>query len=517
MNLYNSKQRWKIALLVIAILMVGASLFVSNSIVKGVSLRERDKAKQWADAIKKKIELVQLTNNTFQEVRNLERKKIAVWIEATKEISKETPLDVIPDYTFPLKIIEENKDIPVILLDNESKVSSYINLDFDTSYFRQINPKASKKEIINLFEDSLIQLAHSLEKKNLSFSVEVYKDLFMTYFYDDSKGLKKLEKDRDALITAFNQELIDNKSLIPVLLIDSASHAIIGSNLPQNKTNAIAIDNTIHELKKINPSIIIDFNDGNKNILYFDESKELKQLKYFPYIQFSIIGLFVLIGYIIFSTFRKAEQNQVWAGMAKETAHQLGTPLSSLMAWIQLLETENIDQMIPKEMMKDVVRLNKVTDRFSKIGSIPKLDNDDLTSTVKNVLDYLQRRFSDKVNLEFSAEDDISAKHNGPLMEWVIENICKNAVDAMSGKGNLSVTMHKSPEWVHIDIKDTGKGISPKQIKTVFQPGFSTKTRGWGLGLTLVKRIIKEYHKGKVFVLESEIGKGTTFRVSIPL
>lgn len=517
MNLYNSKQRWKIALLIIAILMVGASLFVSNSIVKGVSQRERDKAKQWADAIKKKIELVQLTNNTFQEVRNLERNKVSVWIEATKEISKETPLDVIPDFTFPLKIIESNKDIPVILLDNENKVSSYINLGFDTSDIRLKNSSVSKEKLLAQFDDSLVKLANQWKKKNLSFTVEVYKGFFMTYTYDDSKGLKKLEKDRDNLITAFNQELIDNKSLIPVLLIDSSTHKIIGSNFPTNKIEIKNLDKTINELTKINKPIVIDFNDGNKNILYFDESDEVKQLKYFPYIQFSIIGLFVLIGYIIFSTFRKAEQNQVWAGMAKETAHQLGTPLSSLMAWVQLLETYNVDPMVAEEMSKDVERLSKVTDRFSKIGSIPHLEDENLTETVKNVLDYLQRRFSDKIELAFHSDENIFTKHNGPLMEWVIENICKNAVDAMSGKGKLTVSMHQTPEWVHIDITDTGKGISPKEIKTVFQPGFTTKKRGWGLGLTLVKRIIKEYHKGKVFVLSSEVNVGTTFRISLPL
>jgi two-component sensor histidine kinase len=517
MNLYNSKQRWKIALLIIAILMVGASLFVSNSIVKGVSQRERDKAKQWADAIKKKIELVQLTNNTFQEVRKLERNKISVWIEATKEISKETPLDVIPDFTFPLKIIESNTDIPVILLDNENKISSYINLDFDTSDIRLKYKNITINQQTELFEDSLIKLANKWKQKNLSFSIEVYKGFVMTYTYDDSKGLKKLENDRDNLIKAFNQELIDNKSLIPVLLIDSATHKIIGSNFPSNKIEFKNLDKTINELSKINKPIVIDFNDGNKNILYFDESNEVKQLKYFPYIQFSIIGLFALIGYIIFSTFRKAEQNQVWAGMAKETAHQLGTPLSSLMAWVQLLETYNVDPMVAEEMSKDVERLSKVTDRFSKIGSIPHLEDENLTETVKNVLDYLQRRFSDKIDLEFHSEEIIFTKHNGPLMEWVIENICKNAVDAMSGKGKLSVSMHQTPEWVHIDIKDTGKGISTKEIKTVFQPGFTTKKRGWGLGLTLVKRIIKEYHKGKVFVLSSEVNIGTTFRISLPL
>ncbi len=517
MNLYSNKQKWKIALLVIALLLVGVSLFVSNSIVKGVSERERERARQWADAIKKKIELVQLTNGAFTQMRALERKKMEVWLDATKELSKETPLDIVPDYTLPLKIINENKDIPVIVLDAEKSISAYNNLDFDTSAIRTIHPTASKQEIKKFFEDSLVKLSDHWKAKNQSFTVEVYTDLFMTYAYNDSKGIVKLEKERDALINAFNQELIDNQGLIPVLLIDSATNQVVGSNLPVDKISLKMLKKTRTALELVHHPILIDFQNGQKSLLYYDDSPELKQLKYFPYIQFSIIGLFVLIGYIIFSTFRKAEQNQVWAGMAKETAHQLGTPLSSLMAWIQLLESQDADPMITAEMMKDVVRLDKVTDRFSKIGSVPKLEPQNLTQTVINVTEYLRPRISDKVTITVDSNEDFITNHNGPLIEWVIENICKNAVDAMGGKGKLNIRMHSSPEWVHIDIKDNGKGIPPKKIKTIFEPGYSTKKRGWGLGLTLVKRIVKEYHKGKVFVLESQVDVGTTFRISLPL
>lgn len=517
MNLYSNKQRWKIALLTIAILLVGVSLFVSNSIVKGVSEHERERARQWADAIKQKIELVQFSNRFFTHSRSLERKKMEVWLDATKELSKETPLDIIPDYTLPLKIINENKDIPVIVLNAEKTISTYNNIDFDTTVIRGKFPQASKKELIKHFEDSLVSLSETWKAKGQAFTIEVYTDLFVTYAYNDSKNLIKLEHERDSIFNTFNQELIDNQGLIPVLLIDSATNQIIGSNLPKDKTHSTNLKKTIASMKAVNQPIIIDFQNGKKSTLYYDDSPELKQLKYFPYIQFAIIGLFVLIGYIIFSTFRKAEQNQVWAGMAKETAHQLGTPLSSLMAWIQLLESQDADPMITSEMMKDVVRLDKVTDRFSKIGSIPKMEEQNLTQTVRNVIDYLRPRISDKVTFEFIATEEITSKHNGPLMEWVIENICKNAVDAMSGKGSLQLSIHSTPEWAHIDIKDNGKGIPPKKVKSIFDPGYSTKKRGWGLGLTLVKRIVKDYHKGKVFVLESQVDVGTTFRISVPL
>jgi two-component system, sporulation sensor kinase D len=518
MKLYSNKQKWKIGLLAIALLLVGASLFVSNSIVEAVSQREKERAKQWADAIKKKIELVQLTNNTFTKLRIMERRKMQLWIDATKEVSKETPLDVIPDYTFPFKIINDNHDIPVILLDQDRNVSGYINLPFDTSDVKKIYPDAVGRKLLNLFEDSLVKLSEVWKMKHNPFTIEVYTDLFMTYFYEDSKGIVQLEQERDSLINTFNKELIENKSSIPVLLLSHETNEVVGSNLAKERLTPKALEQTIQDLAQNNAPITIDFKNGKKSLLYFDQSPELKQLKYFPYIQFSIIGLFVLIGYIIFSTFRKAEQNQVWAGMAKETAHQLGTPLSSLMAWIQLLEMdEKVDQMIPTEMSKDVKRLEKVTDRFSKIGSVPKLGDSDLNHTVKEVLDYLRPRISDKVSFTFNQTEGICAKHNAPLMEWVIENICKNAVDSMEAKGKLEVSLHQSTSFAYIDIKDTGKGIPPKKLKTIFEPGYSTKKRGWGLGLSLVKRIVKEYHNGKVFVLESQVDVGTTFRIALPL
>ena len=515
MNLYSNKQKWKIALLIFALLVVGASLFVSNRIVSKVAQREKAKAKQWAGTINKRIELVKLTNNTFSELREKEREKMQLWIDATKEVSAATSLDGSQNYDFPLRIIGQNKDIPVIVLDDEHSVSGSRNLGFDTSDIRKIYPSASSSEMLKLFDDSLVVLANEWEKANPPFRIEIYEGLFMTYAYTDSKELLRLEKNRDTLIQAITSDLINNKGLVPVLLVDSKTQEIIDSNI--DKFDSGSNKSYIAKIKSQNPPLTIDFNTGNKNLLYYGNSPELKQLQYFPYIQFLVIGLFAFIGYLIFSTYRKAEQNQVWAGMAKETAHQLGTPLSSLMAWIQLLEAQGVDEMATTEMQKDIVRLEKVTDRFSKIGSGAKLDSTDMAETVRNITTYLRPRISDKVEFTVDLPDiPVLAKHNASLVEWVIENICKNAVDAMEAVGTLNVTLKGSPEWVHIDIKDSGKGIPSNQFKTIFSPGFSTKKRGWGLGLSLVKRIVKEYHKGKVFVLESHIGVGTTFRISIP-
>lgn len=515
MNLYSNKQKWKIALLVFALLLVGASLLVSNSIVSKVALREKAKAEQWAGTVYKRIELVQLTKNTFSELRDKEREKMQLWIDATKEVSMSTGLDGSRNYDFPLQIIAQNKDIPVIVLDDERFISGHRNLGFSDSIIEVMYPSASPPEIQKLFDDSLVVLADEWEKKNEPFTIEIYEGLFMTYAYTDSKELVRLENERDSLIKAFNNDLINNKSLVPVLLVDSKTKAIIGTNI--DKFDSPSNKSYIANVKSQNTPITIDFNNGEKNYLYYGNIPELKQLQYFPYIQFMVIGLFAFIGYLIFSTFRKAEQNQVWAGMAKETAHQLGTPLSSLMAWIQILEEEGVNEMATTEMQKDIVRLEKVTDRFSKIGSGARLNSLDMSETVRNITTYLRPRISDKVDFTINLPDlPIIAKHNASLMEWVIENICKNAVDAMEAEGKLNVTLTGSPEWIHIDIKDSGKGIPSNQLKTIFAPGFSTKKRGWGLGLSLVKRIVKEYHKGKVFVLESQINVGTTFRISIP-
>lgn len=517
MNLYSNKQKWKIVLLVVALILVALSLWVSNSTVQKVSDRERLRAKQWADAIKKKAELVAFTNKAFNQLREYERHKIQLYLDATQEISKPILGDAIPDYTFPLKIINDNTDIPVILVDDQNMISGSINLDFDTSALRLLYPNATRKELVVHFEDSLLQLTKKWSANHPPFKIEVVEGLTMTSYYTDTKRTVRLERERDSLINAFNSELIQDTRLIPVVLMNQETDTLVAANLSIRKTDAKHIHETIKNLSRINDPIRISFGKNNHNLLYFDNSDELKQLQFYPYIQFFIIGLFILIGYLLFSTFRKAEQNQVWAGMAKETAHQLGTPLSSLMAWVQLLESQNIDPSILSEMQKDVERLDNVSQRFSKIGSETQLKPNDIQETVQYVIDYLRPRISQKVHLSRTLlPAPIMVSHNPPLMEWVIENIVKNAVDSMESQGAIHLEVSTSPEWVHIDISDSGKGLSPNQFKTIFKPGYTTKKRGWGLGLSLVKRIVKEYHSGKVFVLRSELGKGTTFRISLP-
>jgi signal transduction histidine kinase len=517
MGLYSNKQRWKIMLFIGALILFIVSLYVSNILVSDLSNRERERAKEWAEAIKKKLELIQLTNNTFTKLRDREKQEVNTWVEATKSLFL-SPLDGDPSIQLAYSIINQNKDIPVIVLDDKNKVSNWKNPPIDTAEINRKYPKLTLLEKTKILEDTLQKIALTWLAQGRFFKAEVFEGLTMTCTYNDSKELIKLEHERDSIIQSFNKELIENQDQIPVLVIDSKSGKVVGDNLKLAKLDEDKRRAFIDAFKLINPPIILDFKDGTRNLIYYDESSELKKIQWYPYIQFFIIGIFVFTAYLVFSTFRKAEQNQVWAGMAKETAHQLGTPLSSLMAWVQYLESQNIDPMVITEMQKDVDRLETITDRFSKIGSGAKMENKDLVITIGNILDYLRSRISDKVTIEYKIlnEEPVYLNHNSSLIEWVIENICKNGVDAMEGKGKLEVRVERIQKWIHIDISDTGKGMTKNQFNKIFKPGFSTKTRGWGLGLTLAQRIIKNYHQGKIVVLHSELGTGTTFRISLP-
>lgn len=499
MDLYASKQRWKLLLVMLALLVVGASLFYSNQSIQKIGSRERSKAKQWALALRKKAELVELSSQIFGALQEKERQKMELVVQANRTLLGASDLNVSQDVDFALQIIEANKDIPFILLNDDGSVSQSRNL-----------VQATSKEM-------MLQLAKNWIQEGRSYKIQVFEDMYMTLCYGFSKELLRLQTQTDSLIRSFNADLTDQKGLVPVLLYDPNTKLVEASNLSENVLAPAQIKATINEMELAYKPIALTIK-GKQKLLYLKDSEEVKQLYWLPYLQFGVLGLLVLVGYLLFSMYRKAEQNQVWAGMAKETAHQLGTPLSSMMAWVAHLEQQDIDPMIPREMHKDLERLEKITDRFSKIGSGAKLIEGDLAATIENNLNYLKARLSQKVEMHFEldAQRPLMVLHNASLMEWVVENICKNAVDAMEGIGTLRIHIREVAEWVHIDISDTGKGLTPKQFKTIFEPGYSTKKRGWGLGLTLVKRIVEEYHKGKVFVLQSAPDKGTTFRISIP-
>ncbi|MBL4587672.1 MAG: HAMP domain-containing histidine kinase, partial [Flavobacteriales bacterium] len=251
--------------------------------------------------------------------------------------------------------------------------------------------------------------------------------------------------------------------------------------------------------------------------IFYNNSDLYYQLKYYPYVSLGIISIFILVAYFAFSISRKAEQDQVWVGLAKETAHQLGTPLSSLIAWIEYLRLKNVDATTLDDMKKDVTRLETITERFSKIGSVPELTPQPILAVMEESLDYMRTRSSKKFDFSLRSEcaENTSVPINVPLFAWVIENLCRNAIDAMGRSGAINVLIQETDSKITIDVSDTGKGISRSKFETVFQPGYTSKKRGWGLGLSLTKRIVEQYHKGKVVVKKSEIGKGTTFRITL--
>ncbi len=326
--------------------------------------------------------------------------------------------------------------------------------------------------------------------------------------------------DVDAGDVSVALEAVRLNNTIPMILTDEQGNHISSKNLDSIKSQDAAwLKEQVELMKKEQEPITIIFGKNReKNYVYYRDSMLIRQLRYYPFFQLAVISLFLLVSYLAFSSSRKAEQNQVWVGMAKETAHQLGTPLSSLMAWIDYLR--NQDQKIEHldEMEKDIARLNTITERFSKIGSTPSLKKENVNDVVKNSMNYMSPRSSSKVTFMLSniTPYDVYAPMNIPLFEWVLENIFKNAVDAMAGEGSITVSITDQQQFVYIDICDTGKGIPKSKYKTVFKPGYTSKSRGWGLGLSLSKRIVEEYHGGRIFVKSSDVNKGTTFRIVLP-
>ncbi len=333
-----------------------------------------------------------------------------------------------------------------------------------------------------------------------------------------AKSFELLGKSSDNDAISFALSNIDSNKSIPVILTDEKNEIIDFRNID---TNRKAVKNLLQqkllEFKQQHPKVVVDFGFG-QNYIFYGESAHLKKLRQFPYIQLCIIILFLSVVLIALSAAHSANQNQLWISLSKETAHQLGTPISSLEAWTVLLEQQHTSPELLAELQKDIHRLQVVADRFSKIGSTPKLTIQDLAALVEQIKAYMQIRAPKHVRIEFlSSEPSMLIPMSATLIEWVIDNLIRNALDAMNHKGVILISLQKEDKQVILDISDTGKGMSKGQAKQIFKPGYSTKKRGWGLGLSLSKRIIEQYHKGSLQLRQTEMGKGTTFRIILPL
>lgn len=499
MNLYSRKQRWKLVLALAALAIVGASLWYSSRIVNKVRQEERRKVELWAEAVRNRAQLVNYTDSLFHRLRVEERKRVELWAEAQVHLAS----DDVNDLSFYLKVVSENTTIPVIITDEAGRPITGRNLDPGIEGDKEAMRKEVKR--MDAVHEPIPILLFGSYKQYLH--------------YTDSRIVSELEQVMDNIIRSFISETVMNTAAVPVIYTDSTRSRVIESSNIDAGTMAdpALLQARIALMAQANTPIEVSLAGRGRNYIFYEESRVITQLRYFPYVQLIIIGLFLLVSYALFSLFRNAEQNQVWVGMAKETAHQLGTPLSSLMAWMELLKEQGHDPAAVDEMRKDVARLETITERFSKIGSAPELVPENLDHTLRETVQYLKPRMPSRVQMRVERPTDpaLTVPLNRALFSWVLENLVRNAVDAMEGDGTITITTEQDGNRVHVDVADTGKGIPASKLKTVFRPGYTTKKRGWGLGLSLTKRIVESYHQGKIFVKRSAVGKGTTFRITL--
>jgi len=332
-------------------------------------------------------------------------------------------------------------------------------------------------------------------------------------------ALNNADEDTDVTLIL---NVIQGNNTIPVIVLDPCGNVMDYRNINIQAGNASDSISYVAALGRhmfrSGKYIRINIGEGNKDyqLVCYDESTMLKRLSSYPYVQLGVVLIFVVVAIFALLSSKRAEQNKVWVGLSKETAHQLGTPISSLMAWVEILKESYPDDTLIPELDKDVKRLERIAERFSKIGSLPEATDCSMNEILGHVIDYMHRRTSSKVEIVRNFPDnDVTVRMNASLFEWVVENLCKNAVDAMEGHGRIVLALFQEGGKVIVEVSDTGKGIKRKDIKNVFKPGFTTKKRGWGLGLSLAKRIVEEYHDGRIYVKSSEVGKGTTFRIEL--
>ncbi len=497
MDIYNKKKRWKIVLFISGMLLILVSVLYTNSLVRKFAKKERKNVILWADAVHRKAELMKYTEEFFKELGEQEKKKAELLAKVYNRLLSETNSQ---DLTFYVDIIQNNTTIPVILTDEKGRILGSNNLKDGQDTLKYLRGKLKKE--FSVYDP--IEIEYVKGKKNY-------------LFYKNSNLYTRLKQVLKDYVSIFVEEVTQNASSVPVIITDSTRKNILiyGNINAEKMADSAFAAKKLEEMKTENPPIILDFLEKGKVYIYYKSSDLLTKMKWFPLAQLLIVFVFIGIAYLLFSTSRKAEQSRVWAGMAKETAHQIGTPLSSILAWLELLKIDPEHSLkAAEEIEKDIARLEMITERFSKIGSTPELKPTNITEIVLRTVEYLKPRTSNKVNFHVELpEREIITDANAPLFSWVLENLIKNAIDAMNGEGDIFIKISQENNHIIIDVKDTGKGIPKSEQSTIFNPGFTTKKRGWGLGLSLAKRIIKDYHGGKIFVKTSSQGKGTTFRI----
>ncbi|MDA0302810.1 MAG: HAMP domain-containing sensor histidine kinase [Bacteroidetes bacterium] len=490
MNVYSNKQKNNRLLLAVASVIVVATLWYSNDMARRIREEEQNKVRVWSEAIVKRAELVRYTQQLFEELSGEERQKADRLADAYRLIN-DPPNGM--DLTFITDYLWSNRTIPVLIYDENDRLLYDLNV-----------PKSQSR-------DSLKQAMLAQNDPIL------FEGVGHTVYWNESVRFSELKEVMQDLINSFISETVINSASVPVVMMDSTRTAV----LRYQRVDSTAIEDPIklqlllNDMASSNDPIEVDLPGEGRHFIYYADSVVLTQLRYYPLAQLLLIAVLILVAYMIFSSFRRAEQDQVWVGMAKETAHQLGTPLSALMAWVGLLENQGVRSDYLTEMNRDILRLNTVVDRFSKIGSKPILKEQRVVDVIESTVEYMMPRVSKKVELTFDTDHrDARAHLSPPLFSWVLENLIRNAVDAMDGDGTIRLGLElQGNGGVLVTVADTGSGIPKSKRKVIFQPGYTTKARGWGLGLSLCKRIIEEYHGGWIVVGDGEVG--TEFKIGL--
>ena len=503
MNIYSQKRNWKLFLVAFALVIVIVSLWYTNRFLNNMAREEQRQIRIWAKAIGQKADLVNYTENLFKSLREKEHRYVQLWAKAMKNLG-EAGID--DEMSFYLEVVSGNQDIPVIVVDENDSIKALLNT---VKYYETL--KDSHK------------ILSEKDKRNFTsyppIKMNIYGNEMQYAYYRNSRLYYRLKRTLDDYTDLFLNEVVSNSLSTPVIITDSSRTRVLsfGGSIDSTEINDPSkLEAHILKMEEDNTPIMVDLPGVSHCYIFYEDSQMFTEMKWFPLIFFFVISLFLILGYTLFSFSRRSEQSKVWAGMAKETAHQLGTPLSSLMGWIEVLKMQYPKEEGLIEMTKDVDRLSLVSERFSKIGSEPDFNDENIIQIIESVMTYMKRRSSQRIEYIFinNTADVVPLRLNRQLVVWVFENLFRNAVDAIgTGQGKIKVFVSENDNELMIDVSDTGKGIPKASHKSVFNPGYSTKKRGWGLGLSLVKRIIVEQHLGKIFVKASAPGEGTTFRI----
>jgi len=497
-NYFANKKRWKWALAIIALLIIGLSLWYTNHLVKSIAEQEIKQVRMWAVAMEQHAVAMKSTEEFFNKVSDQEQLRVDLLANAYRRV---IDISTNENTAIYLDIIRNNISIPLVITDTKDNIIFSSNLP----------PDQEGKKIF----DAEMKQAYS---KFPPIKIDPGYGTVQWLHYNESLIYTDLKAVLEDMSDHFMEEITLNSMGVPVIVTNEDQTQILSfgnlDSLMMQDTNFVRQQIAI--MRNENEPLQIEFMNKGKATIFYRTTDLVQQMRFYPVIQFVVFALFLLIAYLLFSYARRSEQNQVWAGMAKETAHQLGTPLSSLMGWIELMKMQEEPFVGTHEMEKDIERLQIVTDRFSKIGSIPVLEPTDIIYHIQDTMDYLQKRFSKKFEFEVNLpEGELVLPLIPSLFRWVLENVTKNAIDAMGDHGKVTLDLIDDGDHIHIDISDTGKGIPKSKIKQVFNPGYTSKKRGWGMGLSLARRIIEDYHKGKIFVKSSVVGEGTTFRITL--